>query len=184
MYNTTKDSCFSPVHPEGGFMSNDQRYKKFPFFLRGKSHYTLWRTFPYSSILSKTEIETPHTNLCSLQSMSHSLHQFRTHLVHFILHHCWYLTCRQYPLSTIQRSFQKTHRSENFPESYYYKTFLTPPFTKSYPPDCQSTRLIATEAVLHWMSTNQRSMGHRSDSSHSLRQTTKSKNRLQPQKAR
>lgn len=178
MYNTSKNCRFSPIHSESGFMSNDQRYKKFPFCLRGKSHYTLWRPFPYSSILSKTEIETPGTNLCSLQSVPHSLHQFRTNLVHFILYHCWYLTCRQYPLLAVQRCIQETAGSKDIPKSYYNKAFPTPPFTKSYPPDCQSTRLIATEAVLHRMSTNQCGLGHRPNSSHSLRQTTKSKSWL------
>ena len=145
MYNKDQNLCFSPMHLKGAFMSNDKGYQKIPYFLRRNCNYTFWWIVSDSSILSKTEIKASFTNSCSFQTIPFPLQCFGTDIIHFVLHYCWNITCRQYSFITIQWSVQKTSWCKDISESNYNKTFLAQTSTKSYSSNCQSTRLTTGE---------------------------------------
>jgi len=172
------------IHLKSGFTCNDQGYQKFPSCIRGKGNYTLWRIVPNSQILSKDEIETISANVRAFPSKAYSIQYPGIDFIYFLLHYCRDITYKRHPAVGIQWSIQKDPWSKKVSESKYDKTFSSPYSARSYSTDCQSSQFTTKETFFHRMSTNQRYIRFRPNSTYSLWKTAKSKSWIQSKETR
>jgi len=174
----------SQMHPIGALMPHAKRYHKIQNFLRGNCCYTLWWTFPNSSILSKDQNQMVSPKVYKILPISRTLLYFRINFIHFLLYYFWYITYREYTPIAIQWCVQKTSWSKDFSQSYYYKTVLVSTYPKSYSTDCSSSQFTPTETILYPFNSNKRYIRFRPNSTYSLWQTTKSQGGIQSKEIR